>query len=71
MKEKLMNDRAPAVAELPVDAPRISGEFAAIDWLFGAWLQKAYYYFAIAMGWVLVSIAIAGFSGLLGHAKEE
>ena len=41
------------------------------DWLFGGWLQKSYYYFEIAMGWVLVSIAIAGFSGHLGHKSEE
>jgi hypothetical protein len=43
----------------------------AANWLFGGWLPKAYYYFEIAMGWLLVSIVIAGFSGLLGHAREE
>ena len=43
----------------------------AIAWAFGGWLPKAYYYFEIFMGWLLVSIVIAGFSGLLGHAKEE
>jgi hypothetical protein len=43
----------------------------AVNWLFGGWLPKAYYYFEIAMGWLLVSIVIAGFSGLLGHAREE
>ncbi|MFZ1989366.1 MAG: hypothetical protein WAW96_06285 [Alphaproteobacteria bacterium] len=42
-----------------------------IAWLFSGWLPKAYYYFEIFMGWLLVSIVIAGFSGLLGHAKEE
>jgi hypothetical protein len=42
-----------------------------MNWLFGGWLPKAYYYFEIAMGWLLVSIVIAGFSGLLGHAREE
>lgn len=44
---------------------------AAIDWLFGGWLPKGYYYFEIGMGWLLISIVIAGFSGLLGHAREE
>jgi hypothetical protein len=39
--------------------------------LFTGWLPKAYYYFEIAMGWLLVSIVIAGFSKLLGHAQEE
>jgi hypothetical protein len=42
-----------------------------LNWLFGGWLQKSYYYFEIAMGWVLASIAIAGFSGHLGHKSEE
>jgi hypothetical protein len=42
-----------------------------LNWLFGGWIQKSYYYFEIAMGWVLVSIAIAGFSGRLGHKGEE
>jgi hypothetical protein len=44
---------------------------ALLDLLFGGWLPKGYYYFEIAMGWVLVSIAIAGFSGHLGHKGEE
>jgi len=43
----------------------------AVNWLFSGWLAKAYYYFEIGMGWLLVSIVIAGFSGLLGHAREE
>ncbi len=52
--------------------PRLAKPAAsALDWLFGGWLPKAYYYFEIAMGWLLVSIVIAGFSGLLGHAREE
>jgi hypothetical protein len=52
--------------------PRLARPAAtALDWLFGGWLPKAYYYFEIGMGWLLVSIVIAGFSGLLGHAREE
>jgi len=52
--------------------PHLASPFAnALNWLFGGWLPKAYYYFEIAMGWLLVSIVIAGFSGLLGHAREE
>jgi hypothetical protein len=42
-----------------------------VDLLFGGWLPKSYYYFEIAMGWVLASIAIAGFSGRLGHKGED
>ena len=34
-------------------------------------MPKAYYYFEIAMGWLLVSIVIAGFSKFLGHAGED
>jgi hypothetical protein len=44
---------------------------SALNWLFGGWIQKTYYYFEIAMGWLLVSIALAGFSGHLGHKGEE
>lgn len=52
--------------------PHLPGSAAAtLDWLFGGWLPKAYYYFEIAMGWILVSIAVAGFSGHLGHKGEE
>ena len=52
--------------------PRLPGWAAAtLDWLFGGWLPKGYYYFEIAMGWILVSIAVAGFSGHLGHKSEE
>jgi hypothetical protein len=43
----------------------------ALTWLFSGWLPKAYYYFEIAMGWLLVSIVLAGFSKFLGHAKED
>jgi hypothetical protein len=62
--------------EHPPDAalafPRLPQQVApALHWLFGGWLPKTYYYFEIAMGWALVSIVIAGFSGLLGHAREE
>jgi hypothetical protein len=52
--------------------PRLARSVAkAVDWIFGGWLPKAYYYFEIAMGWLLVSIVIAGFSKVLGHPGEE
>jgi hypothetical protein len=62
--------------EKPLDAraafPRLHRSLVpAVNWLFSGWLPKAYYYFEIGMGWLLVSIVIAGFSGLLGHAREE
>jgi len=43
----------------------------AVDWLIGGWLPKAYYYFEIAMGWVLITTALAGFSGHLRRGGEE
>jgi hypothetical protein len=39
--------------------------------LFSGWFPKIYYYFEIAIGWVLASIAVAGFSGHLGRKGEE
>jgi hypothetical protein len=35
----------------------------------GGRLPKAFYYFEIVMGWLLVSIVIAGFTKILGHAE--
>jgi len=43
----------------------------ALDWLIGGWLPKAYYYFEIAMGWVLITTAIAGFSGHLRRGEKD
>jgi hypothetical protein len=52
--------------------PRLPAPVAsAVDWAFGGWLPKAYYYFETAMGWLLVSIVLAGFSGLLGRAGDD
>lgn len=56
---------AKAYPFLPAAAAR------AVDTLVGGILPKAYYYFEIAMGWLLVSIAIAGFSKLIGHPQQE
>jgi hypothetical protein len=58
-------DAAAAFPQLPESAGR------ALNWLFGGWLPKAYYCFEIAMGWLLVSIVIAGFSGHLGRERED
>lgn len=35
------------------------------------WLPKTFYYLEIAMGWLLVSIVIAGFSKVLRHVQED
>jgi hypothetical protein len=43
----------------------------SLNWLFLGWFPKIYYYFEIAIGWVLASIAVAGFSGHLGRKGEE
>jgi hypothetical protein len=43
----------------------------SLNWLFSGWFPKLYYYFEIAIGWVLASIAVAGFSGHLGRKSEE
>jgi hypothetical protein len=58
-------DAAAAFPQLPVSTDR------ALNWLFGGWLPKAFYYVEIAMGWLLVSIVIAGFSGHLGREGEK
>jgi hypothetical protein len=35
------------------------------------WIPKLYYWFEIAAGWFLTTIAVAGFSGLLGHNRDN
>ena len=68
----LPRDAGERAADAARAFPRLPGWTAAtLDWLFGGWLPKGYYYFEIAMGWILVSIAVAGFSGHLGHKSEE
>ncbi len=35
------------------------------------WLPKVYYWFEIVMGWFLSTIAIAGFTGVLGPERGD
>lgn len=68
----LPRDAGERKADAAAAFPRLHHSLVpAVNWLFSGWLPKAYYYFEISMGWLLVSIVIAGFSGLLGHAREE
>jgi hypothetical protein len=62
-------ERVPDAAAAFPRLPESAGH--ALNWLFGGWLPKAYYYFEIAMGWLLVSIVIAGLSGLLGREGDR
>jgi hypothetical protein len=62
-------EQAPDAARRFPKLPRLLTD--ALDRLFGGWLPKGFYYFEIAMGWVLVTIALAGFSGHLGKGREE
>ena len=58
-------DAAAVFPRLPHSATR------ALNWLFGGWLPKFFYYFETVMGWLLVSIVIAGISGNLSRDREE
>ncbi|HEY1725416.1 MAG TPA: hypothetical protein VGF89_08335 [Steroidobacteraceae bacterium] len=62
-------ERAPDAARaFPSQPEWLTG---SLNWLFAGWFPKLYYYFEIAMGWVLASIAVAGFSGHLARKGEE
>jgi hypothetical protein len=62
-------EQAPDAARHFPNLPRLLTD--TLDRLYGGWLAKGFYYFEIAMGWVLVTIALAGFSGHLGKGREE
>jgi hypothetical protein len=63
------DERAPDAATAFPSQP--SWVARSLNWLFSGWFAKLFYCFEIAIGWVLASIAVAGFSGHLGRKSEE